>query len=310
MPEPVPERPTPPDDTRICEGSYEWWRREVERLRAENEALRIGAVVTASPDDTEGLREQMAEATAQHYLDAGRTDRAQDADTCACGQLVDDWDEHWAAAVWAVVSPVLERQQAETERLRTALSATRSDVDAMQREVHRHVLANAEQQGEVERLRAELATVIRNWKYLSGALAKAKKEIAGRKEYGEKLRAELAEARAAIEQWEAAYGRDALPGALAQLARGREAEAAVERVRTLRERYAKATCVGLIRENTVMDLDAALDAPETPGDAEGPQEARNPADSPSGELPGPLPPPTGDDTTQATPGDAEEATDE
>jgi hypothetical protein len=45
---------------------------------------------------------------------------------------------------------------------------------------------------EVEQLQAELATVKRNWKYLSESLASARKEIAGRKEHAERLRAELA----------------------------------------------------------------------------------------------------------------------
>lgn len=31
----------------------------------------------------------------QHYMDMERIDRAQDADHCMCGPLVDDWDLHY-----------------------------------------------------------------------------------------------------------------------------------------------------------------------------------------------------------------------
>jgi hypothetical protein len=55
MPEPAPER-TPPDDTTpVAGGSYEWYRREVERLRGQlgeaSEALRaVGkAALTVAP---------------------------------------------------------------------------------------------------------------------------------------------------------------------------------------------------------------------------------------------------------------------
>jgi hypothetical protein len=45
-------------------------------------------------DDTDV--ETVADALRHHYIDLDRNDRAQDADHCACGPLVEDWDEHWA----------------------------------------------------------------------------------------------------------------------------------------------------------------------------------------------------------------------
>jgi hypothetical protein len=44
-------------------------------------------------------------------------------------------------------------------------------------------------------------------------------------------------------------------------------KAAIEGVRALRDRYAAVTCVGLIRENAVMDLDDALAVPESTEEA-------------------------------------------
>lgn len=52
---------------------------------------------------TNELIERITEATGRHFIDPGQSDRAQDADTCACGQLVDAWDEHWAEAALAAI---------------------------------------------------------------------------------------------------------------------------------------------------------------------------------------------------------------
>lgn len=43
--------------------------------------------------------ERVAEILRRHHIDGSANDRAQDADHCACGPLVEDWDEHWARAL-------------------------------------------------------------------------------------------------------------------------------------------------------------------------------------------------------------------
>jgi hypothetical protein len=42
------------------------------------------------------LIEAIAEALGQHEIDPDANDPAQEADTCTCGELVDNWDEHMA----------------------------------------------------------------------------------------------------------------------------------------------------------------------------------------------------------------------
>lgn len=62
----------------------------------------------------EGAVEQAADAMRGHHIDLAQNDRAQDHDTCTCGVLVEDWDEHWARVALAAALPAIE-QRVRTE---------------------------------------------------------------------------------------------------------------------------------------------------------------------------------------------------
>lgn len=82
----------------------------------------------------EELIEQAAAVLRLHHIDMGTADRAQDADHCACGPLVEDWDEHWVKALVDGGLLADPEQAAELERLRAGIAAAlhglESDLDA------------------------------------------------------------------------------------------------------------------------------------------------------------------------------------
>jgi hypothetical protein len=79
---------------------------------------------TETPAGTEGgsedlraLRDRIADAQREHSIDFERNDPAQSADRCKCGQLIIDWDEHWADVAMAVVQPELDQRDADLASL-------------------------------------------------------------------------------------------------------------------------------------------------------------------------------------------------
>jgi chromosome segregation ATPase len=100
----------------------------------------------AETPPTDGdLRDRIAAALRAHHIDLTQVDRAQEADRCVCGELVDDWDAHWIDAVLAVRDDELaaawdqiHRDQhdamdarAELERLRGELAEARDALSRM-----------------------------------------------------------------------------------------------------------------------------------------------------------------------------------
>lgn len=81
-----------------------------------------GPVLTPVDGET---HDRIAEAIRSHHTDDERVDYAGDAVYCVCGELVEDWEEHWGRAAVAALAPTL----AELERLRGELAEAREAIE-------------------------------------------------------------------------------------------------------------------------------------------------------------------------------------
>lgn len=155
-----------------------------------------------SGQETGGLREQIIQVVRTHAIDSTRNDRAQNADYCLCGVLVEDWDEHWTDAALTLVQPELDAKDAQI----------------------------AEQQAEIERLTEEREQYQRAAKIFR-ALRLVLDTGQAPSEWAKPWRDRAEQAEAELEQWRAAFGQTALPDLLARFAELRNAEAERDRLR-------------------------------------------------------------------------------
>lgn len=70
--------------------------------------------------DWERYVKQAADVTRQHAIKLDAYDRAQDHDSCRCGRVIDDWDEHWAEVILAAVGNQIAADAEEALRWRLA----------------------------------------------------------------------------------------------------------------------------------------------------------------------------------------------
>lgn len=56
---------------------------------------------------TDADRDTVAEALRQHHIVLDPDDRAREHDACACGLIVEDWDEHWSEVALDAAAPLI-----------------------------------------------------------------------------------------------------------------------------------------------------------------------------------------------------------
>lgn len=71
---------------------------EIEDFKIEDVADRLHRAGLRLVSEDEATVTRIAEQTRKHALDVDRSNRAQDADYCTCGELIEEWDEHWVRA--------------------------------------------------------------------------------------------------------------------------------------------------------------------------------------------------------------------
>jgi hypothetical protein len=275
MSEPAPER-IPPDDTT---GSL----RERLIARLESEPLfGAGETVDVVLDELAG---DPGDLPARMTAEMRRHSSTVLPGECICGARVDGWDEHLATAALSVRWEHAASQAAEVERLR-ALTATCTCYDGNPENyegahadcpVHGAVRAYNDAQAEVERLRAELAEAKRQFSTFRnevlGDLSDVVKERGEAQAERDALKAKVTEYENALNWQVSCLGCSKLltssindQAQIDLLAEERDAlKATIERVKAIAERWGR----GLWAERyAARELQAALDAPETTGDAE------------------------------------------
>lgn len=268
---------TPPDD--ITEGLRELYDRIAGALADEvaadeyspDHAARVVVAALAELADPGDLPARMLAAIRSHTIDEDREDWWDEQDPyCVCGEQVKDWDEHAAKAALSVRWEAFVQQGAEN----AALLARARYVEA---ELQGRTERAWQAQRERDEARRELADVHHDLTLTVGdaytsarsAAVEVMRQLAAAEAEVERLRAELAEARAkhqteiASLQRLADRFRQQDDDRHARLLTERDAlKAAIERVR------AQGTFWSVCAAETVAAFGrgvlAALDAPETP----------------------------------------------
>jgi uncharacterized coiled-coil DUF342 family protein len=87
----------------------------------------------ASPEPvtTEHLPEQMADAIRSHHTDDERVDWEGNPVYCVCGEMVEDWEDHWAAAALSVRWEAFIATAAENAQLRAERDHAEGELSAL-----------------------------------------------------------------------------------------------------------------------------------------------------------------------------------